>query len=56
MEKEAWTALLQRKAKTEKKVSLDSLLGREPEVDPDKVVSIKEHQDLMKEMEKKFAK
>ena len=54
-EKEAWLALLYRRAMNEKKVSIDSLLNRNKQVDGE-VLSIDEHKRLQEEMKRKFAK
>ncbi|WP_233269598.1 hypothetical protein [Alteribacillus sp. YIM 98480] len=56
MEREAWVALLNRRAMKEKKISMDKLLGREKNVDQGNVVSIEEHKNLIHEMKNKFAK
>ena len=52
-EKEAWAAILYRRAMNEKKVSVDKLLNRNAS-SKKKVVSLDEHRNMIHEMEKRF--
>jgi acyl-ACP thioesterase len=55
-EKNAYLAILNRKAMNEKRVSMDSLLGRNKQVSNKKVVSIDEHRNMIAELENRFKK
>jgi 23S rRNA-/tRNA-specific pseudouridylate synthase len=56
MEREAYIAILHRKVMNEKKVSMDSLLGRNKKTSSKKVVSIQEHKNLIQELESRLAR
>lgn len=53
-EKEAYLAILHRKAMNDKKTSVDKLLGRNTQSNK-KVVSLQKHKDTIAELEKKFS-
>jgi Phage tail assembly chaperone protein, TAC len=57
MEREAYIAILHRRANNEKKVSMESLLGRsKASTKPGNVISIDEHKNFISELEQRFAK
>lgn len=55
-EKNAYLAILNRRAMNEKKVSMKSLLGQSASASNKKVVSIEEHRNLIAEIERKVAR
>lgn len=55
-EKNAYLAILNRRAMNEKRVSMKSLLGHNTTSSNKKVVSIEEHRNLIAEIERKVSK
>lgn len=55
-EKNAYLAILNRRAMNEKRVSMETLLGRNKKKTAEKVVSIDEHKNMIAEMEARMAR